>query len=133
MIDDLNDWAPSIAGNTFFLRGKLSDNGSRKVMSVLELPPSLTTAVQDASSPSVDQEANAKLLATQQYWKSLTTLMDDLRRSRNGITSRRLAKLRCGTTSTPGKSIACRFVMSTRNCSTSARRSPLPSAMPKAS
>ena len=79
MIEDLNEWAPSISGNTFFLRGKLSDSGSRKVMSVLELPPSLTTAVQDASSPSVDQEANAQLLATQQYWKSLTTLMDDLR------------------------------------------------------
>jgi hypothetical protein len=79
MIDDLNDWAPSISGNTFFLRGTLSDSGSRKVMSVLELPPTLTTAVQDASSPSVDQEANAKLLATQQYWKSLTTWMDDLR------------------------------------------------------
>ncbi len=79
MIDDLNEWEPSISGNTFLLRGKLSDNGMRRVMSVLELPPTLTTAVQDASSPSVDQEANAKLLATQQYWKSLTSLMDDLR------------------------------------------------------
>ncbi len=79
MIDDLNSWTPSISGNTFFLRGKLSPSGARRVMSVLELPATLTTAVQDASSPSVDQEATAKLLATQQYWKSLTTLMDDLR------------------------------------------------------
>jgi hypothetical protein len=79
MIDDLNDWTPSVSGNTFFMRGKLSPSGMRKVMSVLELPTSLSTAVQDASSPSVDQAANAKLLATQQYWKSLTMMMDDLR------------------------------------------------------
>ena len=62
MIDDLNEWEPSISGNTFLLRGKLSDNGMRRVMSVLELPATLTTAVQAASSPSVHQPANAKLM-----------------------------------------------------------------------
>ena len=36
MIDDLNNWQPSIKGNTFYLRGKLSDGGSRRIMSVLD-------------------------------------------------------------------------------------------------
>jgi hypothetical protein len=79
MIEDIEQWEPSIAGNTFLLRGKLSTDGMRRVMSVLELPPTLTQAMHDASSPGADQEGTAKLLATQQYWKQLTSLMDDLR------------------------------------------------------
>lgn len=79
MIDDLQDWKPSIKGNTFFLRGNLSTNGARRVMSVLELPPTLAHAMHDAASPGADQEGKAQLLATQQYWRQLTSLMDDLR------------------------------------------------------
>lgn len=80
MIDDLNGWEPSVSGNTFKLQGILSDSGLRRLMSVLELPSTLTAAAQEAASPSVDQEAKSKLLATQQYWKSINSLMDDLRR-----------------------------------------------------
>lgn len=79
MIDDIRDWTPSVEGNTFLLRGKLSNEGTRKVMSVLELPASMSQAMQDANSPGADKEGTAKLLATQQYWKQLTSMMDDLR------------------------------------------------------
>ena len=79
MIDDIREWQPSVEGNTFMLRGKLSDEGTRKVMSVLALPASMSQAMHDATSPGSDQEATAKLLATQQYWKSLNSMMDDLR------------------------------------------------------
>lgn len=79
MIDDIRDWTPSIEGNTFLLRGKLTTNGMRRVMSVLELPPTLTQAMQDAASPGSDQEGTAALLATQQYWNSVNALIEDLR------------------------------------------------------
>ncbi len=79
MIDDIHDWQPAISGNTFLLKGNLSTDGARRVMSVLELPPTLSHAMQDASSPGADQEGNAKLIATQQYWKSVTSMLDDLR------------------------------------------------------
>jgi hypothetical protein len=79
MIDDINDWAPAISGNTFMLQGKLSTDGARRIMSVLELPRSLSDAMHDATSPGADQEGSAKLIATQQYYSSITTLVEDLR------------------------------------------------------
>ena len=59
----LKKWEPSVSGNTFMLRGNLGDEGTRKLMSVMELPASMTHAVQDASSPGSDNEKQAKLLA----------------------------------------------------------------------
>lgn len=79
MIDDIRNWKPSVEGNAFVLRGSLSSEGTRKIMSILELPSTMTHAVQDAQSSGADQGEKAKLLATQQYWNSLNSLMDDLR------------------------------------------------------
>ena len=79
MIDDFEKWEPSVTGNTFMLRGNLGEEGTRKLMSVMELPASMTHAVQMASSPGSSNEKNDKLLATQQYWNSLNSLMTDLR------------------------------------------------------
>ncbi|MDA9858685.1 hypothetical protein N9D23_11250 [Rubripirellula sp.] len=79
MIEDFRNWTPSIEGNTFLLRGTFSTNGIRRVMSVLELPPALHDSMFDAASPGSDPEGNAILLATEQYWNSVTSLVDDLR------------------------------------------------------
>ena len=79
MIDDIHDWTPSVSGNTLLLKGPLSTDGTRRVMSVLELPHSLADAMQSASSPGVDQEGSAKKIAAQQYYNSVTTLVEDLR------------------------------------------------------
>ena len=79
MIDDFEMWEPSVSGNTFMLRGKLGEEGTRKVMSVMELPTSMTHAVQDAKSEGANDPKKKTLLATQQYWNSLNALMDDLR------------------------------------------------------
>ncbi len=79
MVDDFYDWKPAIQGNTFMLQGALTPDGTRRLLSVLELPKSLSDAMHDATSPGVDQEGKATLLASQQYFKSITTLLDDLR------------------------------------------------------
>lgn len=78
-IDDLEGWQPSVKGNSFMLRGTFSMNGIRRIMSVLELPPSLTDAMLEATSPGADQEGKMQLLASQQYFTSVTTLLEDLR------------------------------------------------------
>ncbi|TWU41928.1 hypothetical protein [Novipirellula artificiosorum] len=78
MIEDVHDWSPSINGNTFLLRGKLSSNGARRVMSVLALPPTLADSMNEAMSPGSDPEGTAKRIASQQYFQSITTLLDDL-------------------------------------------------------
>ena len=79
MLDDLPDWKASIEGNTFLLQGDMSEGSVRRVMSVLELPPTLTDAVHDASSPGNDTEGQQKVLATQQYFKTVSSYLDDLR------------------------------------------------------
>ncbi len=79
MIDDIHDWKPSVNGNTFLLQGKLSTDGARRVMSVLELPHELSDSMQLASSPGSDPEGSAKKIAAQQYYNSIKTLIEDLR------------------------------------------------------
>ncbi len=79
MIDDFESWTPSISENTFLLRGKLSSAGTRRVLSVLELPRSLADSMQAASSPSTDQEGSLKRIASQQYYGSVNALIEDLR------------------------------------------------------
>ncbi|QDS86532.1 hypothetical protein EC9_06960 [Rosistilla ulvae] len=79
MLDDVRDWTPSVSGNTFFLRGKLSAIGTRRVMSVLELPRTLGDAVNDAAASGSDSEESAARIASQQYFKSVSMLLDDLR------------------------------------------------------
>jgi len=78
MIEDLREWTPSVSGNTFMLRGLLSSGGTRRVMSVLSLPPTLADSLVEMQSPGSDPEGTAKRIATQQYFQSITTLLDDL-------------------------------------------------------
>lgn len=87
MIDDIFDWTPAISGNTFLLKGTLSTDGTRRVMSVLELPRELSDSMQLASSPGSDPEGSAKLIAAQQYYNSVHTLVEDLREKpkRDGV------------------------------------------------
>ncbi len=84
MVDDFFDWRPEIkenpnGGGTFLLRGKLSESGTRRILSILELPRTLAESMEAAMSPGANPEGQLKLLATQQYWKTVTQLLDDLR------------------------------------------------------
>ena len=78
MIEDLRQWQPSIEGNTFLLRGTFSESGTRRVLSVLELPRSLSDAMQQTASTNANPE-DAQRLASQQYFQQITALLDDLR------------------------------------------------------
>ncbi|TWU43750.1 hypothetical protein Q31b_12800 [Novipirellula aureliae] len=78
MIEDFREWTPSVSGNAFMLRGLLSTGGTRRVLSVLSLPPTLADSMVEMQSPGSDQEGTAKRIATQQYFQSITTLLDDL-------------------------------------------------------
>jgi hypothetical protein len=79
MIEDFENWKPTLRGNSFVMGGTFSTDGIRRIMSVLELPPSLTDAMLEATSPGADPEGKTQLLASQSYFKSITTLLDDLR------------------------------------------------------
>jgi hypothetical protein len=77
MVDDFESWQPSIEGKTWLLKGPLSTAGTRRVLSVLELPPVLAHSLDESSgaSPTGSGGANASKL----YFQSVKNLLDDLR------------------------------------------------------
>jgi hypothetical protein len=78
-IEEMYDWTPSINGNTFLLQGTMTSSGMRRVMSVLELPSTLTDASQQVATEIADDPDSQQRIATLQYFQSITSMLDDLR------------------------------------------------------
>ena len=75
-IDDLESWTASVNGKSVKLSGDLSRSGLMRLSSVMELPdPPLDDSGRDVEK--VDA-GDPKLYATQNYFKQLQTLLDDL-------------------------------------------------------
>lgn len=87
MIDDLDDWTPSIDGNTFLLRGSMSPAGLRRVMSVLELPASLSQSLADTVD--ANEKGAGEATSSRLYFEQVRVILDDLRMKpkRDGVTS----------------------------------------------
>ncbi len=79
MIEDFRDWSPSVRENTLLLSGQLSAEGLRRLLSVLELPASLAEAVDRVKLSQDDSPESLTRAASQQYYRSLVVLLDDLR------------------------------------------------------
>ncbi len=77
MVDDFESWEPSVQGNTFMLKGTLSTAGTRRVLSVLELPPALAHSLDQVSSNSPTGSGGPS--PSQLYFQSVKSLLDDLR------------------------------------------------------
>lgn len=87
MIDDLESWTPSIDGNTFLLRGSMSPAGLRRVMSVLELPASLSESLEETTASNA--EGSGEATASRIYFEQVRVILDDLRAKpkRDGVSS----------------------------------------------
>jgi len=83
MVDDFENWEPSVQGNTFMLKGPLSTIGTRRILSVLELPPALTQLLDEASSGSsaggTGTGGSGGAKPSQLDFQSITSLLNDLR------------------------------------------------------
>lgn len=86
MLDDMANWKGKVDGKRVSLEGPLSTDGLRRITSLLSLPTSTmhsatkveeATAVETPSDPATDMA-----VATQQYFKSVTRMLDDLRGQR---------------------------------------------------
>ena len=82
MIEEFRDWQVKINGTQIQIGGTLYESGMRRIMSILDAPPSLQTAAQESMGS--DEESKKKLmaLATKQYFQSVVSLLDDLRGKR---------------------------------------------------
>lgn len=77
MIDEFSDWKEEIKGKRIRLSGRLYPSGLRRVLSVLDTPASLQ---EFAPSPGeLPDEASVALLSSQQYFHSITDLINDLK------------------------------------------------------
>ncbi len=84
MIGDIDDWEVSFSKQTMLLQGPLSENGLRRVMSVLQLPPSVGQAMDLATETGGTSPESLQRIASQQYYKSVTSLLDDLKKEKRG-------------------------------------------------
>ena len=77
MIDEFNDWTVTVTSNQIQLKGVLEPSGLRRVLSLLE-PPHSPDYVSTKPSSGTDPEELAVALASQEYFKTISTLLDDL-------------------------------------------------------
>lgn len=76
-LDDAEKWKFDAAGKSVTFEGALSDSSLRRIFSLLEIPSADLAGGPESSGTS--QSKDPTLAATQQYYKSLTALLDDLR------------------------------------------------------
>lgn len=76
-IDEFYDWKPEVKGNTASIGGYLNRNGLRRLLSFIDSPAAIGETAPPASSGK-DPES-LTLASSQQYFKSVSTLLDDLR------------------------------------------------------
>lgn len=89
MIDELNDWKVESNGKTIRLIGTLEESGLRRIMSLIPVPPPIQHARQTAAQvPDEQAQKNLVVAASQNYFKSVDSLIQDLRRSRRGSSTR---------------------------------------------
>jgi len=77
-LDDLEKWKVELKGKSIILNGPLSNDGMRRVFSILEIPSTKFSELkdEDVSPGSPENVAQASLT----YFKSVTVLIDDLRK-----------------------------------------------------
>jgi len=86
MIDEIQSWEATVSGNRIQLTGPLYASGLRRIFSLVDTPPSLQAA--QAAKAGDDSEADEKkeltIAASQIYYKSIVSLLDELRIKKQG-------------------------------------------------
>ena len=77
-IEDLEKWKTELKGKSLILSGSLSNDGMRRVFSILEIPTTKFSELKDADLSPGSPESIAKASLT--YFKSVGVLIDDLRK-----------------------------------------------------
>jgi len=81
-IDDVQDWTPRADGNSILLEGKLSVAGGRQILSPLLTPGAKIQSAAVESSPGQQLSQDPRATASVRYFKSVTTLLDDLQKAK---------------------------------------------------
>jgi hypothetical protein len=78
-LDDVDKLHLNVTGSSFTAESELSKGGLRRLLSLLEVPaPSLGSADKPADTPKTDSSSNVMATKSQAYFKSVSSLLDDL-------------------------------------------------------
>jgi len=84
MIDEFNEWEPSVNGKMFILKGLLDTTGLARLSSLVELPSQAMATARpaelEAQSDNNQQPPKTMLQSTQEYFAKTESIMKDLRR-----------------------------------------------------
>jgi hypothetical protein len=80
-VDDVQDWTARTDGNTIILEGKVTVTGARQLLSPL-LTPGMRVHNEAVESPGQQLSQDPHITASVRYFKSITTLLDDLQKSK---------------------------------------------------
>lgn len=86
MIDEMQSWNVKVSEKRIQIGGELYRSGLQRIMSVLELPAALQQQLASESSGQPSEEA-VQQTASQQYFKSVSGMLDDLRGKRDDFSS----------------------------------------------
>jgi hypothetical protein len=79
MIDDIADWKVTTEPQRFTYSGQLSPSGRKRVLSLIDHPTAALIASDKSKATQAQSESSRMAYATQQYFKSIETILDDLR------------------------------------------------------
>ena len=86
MIDDFRDWKAQVKGSQISIEGNLTQAGLRQVLSVFEPPTAIVSDEESTDKKSADPKrdpANQAAYASQQYFQSVSRLLDDVRNKKD--------------------------------------------------
>lgn len=88
MIDEINSWEATVSANRIQLTGPLYASGLRRIFSLVDTPPSLHEAphkvAQTGDNSDADEQKALTIAASQIYYKSVVSLLDELRTEKKG-------------------------------------------------
>jgi hypothetical protein len=80
-VDDVQNWAVRADGTSLILEGQLTVTGARQLLIPLLTPGSIQSAVM-GSAPGQQQPQDPRAAASVRYFRSITTLLDELQKSK---------------------------------------------------
>jgi hypothetical protein len=81
-IEDLDNWAAKVDGKSIVLSGPITERGVRMMLSPLLHPTTAASLDNEQAESSGSKKAESAAAASQRYFKSVETLLDDLKQQK---------------------------------------------------
>jgi hypothetical protein len=86
-VEDLQSWKTDLQGKAIHMEGPLSEDGLRRVFSIIEIPSTKFSSLKDSTGEGETSEAASESLVRESsltYYRSIDVLVKDLRRDLRG-------------------------------------------------